>query len=162
MKIRVGVISDTHGMLRPQVPEYLKDCDYILHAGDVTDEHLLDSIRFMGRLYVVRGNCDGRWAEKLQLRQDFRIGELQFLMVHDGRYAGPGAAWADVVISGHTHHFACDREGGRLYLNPGTCGRPRFGNEVTMALLEIEGRGISVQRVDLMTGKVTEVWTGIL
>ena len=66
MAKRIGIISDTHNLLRPEVLEILKGCDCILHAGDVTKESLLDQIRFLGNLYVVRGNNDKEWAEKLQ------------------------------------------------------------------------------------------------
>lgn len=148
MAAKVGIISDTHGLLRPEVMEILKTCDYILHAGDVTDERLLDQIRFFGKLYVVRGNCDGIWAVRLAQIQRFRIEELEFAMIHDYHRIGTAYQEADVVIYGHSHKYTEEVIDGRLWLNPGSCGYPRFGSTVSMAVMRIDGRHYEVERID--------------
>lgn len=79
MKEKIGIISDTHGLLRPEVLEILKDCKYILHAGDVNKDEILDVLRSMGNLYVVRGNNDKDWAENLRTSLSFTIGGVNFL-----------------------------------------------------------------------------------
>lgn len=83
MKEKIGIISDTHGLLRPEVLEILKDCKYILHAGDVNKDEILDVLRSMGNLYVVRGNNDKDWAENLRTSLSFTIGGVKFFMVHN-------------------------------------------------------------------------------
>lgn len=144
---RVGIISDTHGLLRPEVLETLKSCDYILHAGDVTDERLLDRIRFLGRLYVVRGNNDGSWAGNIARRLRFRIEDLEFCMVHDRRDAGPEALEANIVVYGHSHIYSEQMIDGRLWFNPGSCGFPRFGGGVTFAVMEINGKDYQIHKI---------------
>ena len=149
---KIGIISDTHGILRPQVKEILKDCDYILHAGDVTSDELLDQIRFLCKeLYVVRGNCDsGKWAQALSEKLRFEISGVSFLMMHQLRGKASEMADVDVVICGHTHHYSCAKLGKTLYLNPGSCGFPRYSNsEVTMALMNVaDGKVCGVQKVE--------------
>ena len=88
-KIKMGIISDTHGLLREEVKERLKDCTYIFHAGDVDRPEILDELRTMGFLYVVRGNNDGYWAQNLRRSLNFSVGNVKFFMVHDRK----DAAW---------------------------------------------------------------------
>ncbi len=150
MSVRVGIISDTHGLLRPEVVGTLKNCDYILHAGDFADERILEKLRFLGgRFYAVRGNNDSYWASDLQHRLRFRIEDLEFLMVHDRYDAGKAALEADVIVYGHTHRYSEEVSDGRLWLNPGSCGRARFGGEVSFAVMEISGREYTVRRIPL-------------
>lgn len=91
MKEKIGIISDTHGLLRPEVLEILKDCKYILHAGDVNKDEILDVLRSMGNLYVVRGNNDKDWAENLRTSLSFTIGGVKFFMVHNKKRHCMGA-----------------------------------------------------------------------
>ena len=149
MSAKVGIISDTHGLMRPEVLEVLKTCDYVLHAGDFTEEKILDQIRFIGQLYAVRGNSDGLWARGLAEKLRFRIEDLEFLLVHDRNKARAAALEADVVVSGHTHRYSEEVADGRLWLNPGTCGWPRFPGEVSMAVMEITGRKYRITRIML-------------
>ena len=124
MAKRIGIISDTHNLLRPEVLEILKGCDCILHAGDVTKESLLDQIRFLGNLYVVRGNNDGGQTEG-----------------------------TNVVVFGHTHKYFEEQAGHLLWLNPGSCGYPRFGGAVTMVVMEVDGAEYYVEKIDFSSGK---------
>lgn len=149
MATKVGIISDTHGLLRPEVMDILKECDCILHAGDVTQERLLDEIRNFGNLYVVRGNNDGLWAGNLSKRLRFRIEDVEFLMVHDKRDAGPQVSEADVIVYGHSHKYSQQVIDGRLWLNPGSCGYPRFGGEVSMVIMEIDHGKYQVKKIPL-------------
>ncbi len=147
-KIRVGVLSDTHGILPDKVLKCLKGCDYILHAGDVTSDSILDELRRICRqLIVVPGNCDyDSWAFNVNHRQLFEIGGLRFLMVHDAWDVGSMLTRADVIVHGHTHVWQNEERNGRLWFNPGSVGRPRYGAPPTFAIMEIENKQISVKQ----------------
>ena len=150
-EIRIAVLSDTHGMLRREVVAELQDCSHILHAGDIVKETDLDELRLYGSIYAVRGNNDV-WQEGLRdLAQvlRFEIGGVTFLMTHD-RYDIPrNLEGVQAVIFGHSHRYSEVWQDGRLWLNPGSCGRSRFGSDVTMAKLTIRGGRITgVRRID--------------
>lgn len=148
-KIKMGIISDTHGLLREEVKERLKDCTYIFHAGDVDRPEILDELRTMGFLYVVRGNNDGYWAQKLRRSLNFSVGNVKFFMVHDRKDAAWELGDTQVVIFGHSHKYFCQEIDGRLWLNPGSCGRNRFGGEVTMAVMTVENGSWEVEKIVL-------------
>ncbi len=153
--IRVGILSDSHGLLRPEVVCQLSDCSHILHAGDIVRESDLDELSFYGNVYAVRGNCDtAPWAYRLQGLLRFEIGGVRFLMVHDRRNLPRDPGDARVIICGHTHHYEEESMDGRLYLNPGSCGYPRYGTEVTMAKMLIQAGRFSVHRIDLAGGSI--------
>jgi len=147
----VAVISDTHGMLLREVVAEIQDCAHIIHAGDIVKETDLDELRLYGSIYAVRGNND-LWQEGLRdlatvLR--FRIEGVSFLMAHD-RYDIPrDLDGVQVVIFGHSHRYCEEWVDGRLWLNPGSCGRSRFGSDVTMAKMKIQnGKILNVKRID--------------
>ena len=148
-KIKMGIISDTHGLLREEVKERLKDCAYIFHAGDVDRPEILDELRTMGFLYVVRGNNDGYWAQNLRRSLNFSVGNVKFFMVHDRKDAAWELGDTQVVIFGHSHKYFCQEIDGRLWLNPGSCGRSRFGGEVTMAVMTVENGSWEVEKIVL-------------
>lgn len=148
-KIKMGIISDTHGLLREEVKERLKDCTYIFHAGDVDRPEILDELRTMGFLYVVRGNNDGYWAQNLRRSLNFSVGNVKFFMVHDRKDAAWELGDTQVVIFGHSHKYFCQEIDGRLWLNPGSCGRNRFGSEVTMAVMTVENGSWEVEKIVL-------------
>lgn len=148
-KIKMGIISDTHGLLREDVKERLKDCTYIFHAGDVDRPEILDELRTMGFLYVVRGNNDGYWAQNLRRSLNFSVGNVKFFMVHDRKDAAWELGDTQVVIFGHSHKYFCQEIDGRLWLNPGSCGRNRFGGEVTMAVMTVENGSWEVEKIVL-------------
>ncbi len=150
MAVKVGILSDTHGILRSEVISVLKKCDYILHAGDFAEERILDKLRMLkGKIYAVRGNNDFYWADYLQYQLRFRIEGLEFLLVHDQYDAGRAAAEADVIVYGHTHRYSEAVVDGQLWLNPGSCGFPRFGGGVSMAVMDISGKDYTVTKIDL-------------
>ena len=135
-----------------EVVEHLQGCRHILHAGDIIRESDLDELRLYGSIYAVRGNNDV-WAEGLRdlagvLR--FTISGVSFLMTHDRRDVPRNLEGIQAVVFGHTHRYSEEWADGRLWLNPGSCGRARFGGEVTMARLTLKaGRILRVQRIDL-------------
>jgi len=149
--VRVAVLSDTHGMLRREVVAELQDCTHILHAGDIVRESDLDELRLYGNIYAVRGNND-IWQQGLQdlagiLR--FTIAGVSFLMTHDPWDVPRSLEGVQAVICGHTHQYRMEEIDGRLWLNPGSCGRARFGGDITMAkMLLRDGKILRVERID--------------
>ena len=148
----VAVISDTHGLLRREVVQQLQGCTHILHAGDIIREMDLDELRLYGSIYAVRGNND-LWQDGLRdlagiLR--FEIDGVSFLMTHDRRDVPRNLEGIQVVVCGHTHRYSEEWIDGRLWLNPGSCGRARFGGDITMAKLALQaGKIIRVEKICL-------------
>ena len=153
-KIKIGIISDTHGLLREEVIERLKDCTCIFHAGDVDRPEILDQLRTLGSLYVVRGNNDGYWAQNLRRSLNFSVGNVKFFMVDDRKDVAWKLGDTQVVIFGHSHKYFCQEIDGRLWLNPGSCGRSRFGGEVTMAVMTVENGSWEVEKIVLQKDRL--------
>ena len=149
MAKKIGIISDTHGLLRPEVLEILKTCDCILHAGDVDRPEILDKLRPLGNLYAVRGNNDGDWARGIAATLRFKIENISFFMTHNKKDVAWDLGSVQVVITGHTHKYKEEIKDGRLWLNPGSCGRSRFGGEVTMAVMEIDEEKYQISKIIL-------------
>lgn len=147
MKTKIGIISDTHGLLRPEVLDILKTCDCILHGGDVNKPEILDTLRVLGSIYVVRGNNDKDWAEGLAQSLRFTIGGVRFFMVHNKKDVAWELGDAQVVIFGHSHRYFEQVIDGRLWLNPGSCGRRRFDQEITMAVMTVEDGEYQVEKI---------------
>lgn len=137
---RIGVLSDTHGKLREEVLQILRECDVILHAGDINTPQVIESLREIAPLYAVRGNADKEWAEELPQTLSEEICGLQVFMVHNKKEIPEDLAGYGLVVYGHSHKYEERREENRLYLNPGSCGPRRFSQPVTMAVLEVEER----------------------
>jgi len=140
--MKVGVISDTHGLLRPEAIDALKGCDLIVHAGDIGKPEVIEVLGALAPLQVVRGNNDLKlpWAAQIADLLRFEMGGWQFLLVHDIADV-PGALdeGVRVVITGHSHKPLIDWREGRLFLNPGSAGPRRFKLPVTVAVIEIQG-----------------------
>lgn len=154
MAISVGVISDTHGLLRPEAVAALRDSELILHAGDVGDPEILQRLRRIAPTFAVRGNVDtGTWASALPLTEVVEVGTLHLYMLHDlsALDLDPKAAGLAAVISGHTHRPAADIRDGVLYLNPGSAGPRRFTLPIAVARLQVDGAGLSHEIVQLGT-----------
>lgn len=128
--IKVAIISDTHDVLRDEVVEELKKCDYIIHAGDITKQEILDNLQAITITYVVKGNND-----KLDLNEEeyFNIGNYKFYLVH--KINEPKDV--DFYIYGHSHKLACYQKRKTMYLNPGSCGRKRFSLPLTYIMLSL-------------------------
>ncbi len=147
MAAKIGILSDTHGLMRPEVMEILKTCDYIFHAGDVNKPELLDMIRPLGFIYVVRGNNDREWAEGLAKTLHFTVEGVEFFMTHNKKDVAWNLGSVQVVIFGHTHKYQEKIVDGRLWLNPGSCGRRRFDQEITMAVMTVDQGKYQVEKI---------------
>lgn len=147
MAKKIGIISDTHGLLRPEVLEILKTCDCILHGGDINKPEILDILRPMANIYVVRGNNDKEWAENLSKSLRFTIDGVEFFMVHNKKDVARDLGTAQVVIFGHSHKYFEKIIDGRLWLNPGSCGRRRFDQEITMAVMEVDKGKYQIEKI---------------
>jgi putative phosphoesterase len=150
--IRVGLISDTHGLLRPQALDFLRGSDYLIHAGDIVDPLTLDRLAEIAPLTSVRGNNDhGPWASQLPDATTLTLGGVLIHILHDlnelTRYPAPPDV--RVVVTGHTHKPACVERADVLYVNPGAAGRRRFTLPVSVGELIIEDGQVSVRLVTL-------------
>lgn len=114
MAKKIGIISDTHGLLRSEVLEILKTCDCILHAGDVDRPEILDQLRPLGNLYAVRGNNDGDWARGMATTLRFKIENISFFMTHNKKDVAWDLGGTQIVIFGHTHTYFEKMIDGRL------------------------------------------------
>ncbi|TNC53045.1 metallophosphoesterase family protein [Rubellimicrobium rubrum] len=137
---RIGVISDTHGLLRPEALEALRGARHIIHAGDIGAPEIIDALRVLAPTTAIRGNIDKAvWASRYRDTESFSMGDMRFHVVHDLaelRFAALGAD-ASVVVSGHSHRPKIEMRGGVLFLNPGSAGPKRFKLPVTVASLWI-------------------------
>ncbi len=148
--MRIAVISDTHGLLRPEVMERLRDCGTILHAGDLGTASVMKRLQDAAPLYAVRGNVDGAWAGSLPVRLDFTLAGLRVFITHKKKDLPADLTPYGLVLYGHSHQYACERQGCTWLLNPGSCGPRRFFLPVTMALLEVEDNAVkSVERIGI-------------
>jgi uncharacterized protein len=139
--MKIGVISDTHGLLRPEALEALAGVDHILHAGDVGNPDILDALRELAPVTAIRGNIDthGPCAD-LPATDVVELAGKLFYLVHSEHWIdiNPAAAGIAVVVCGHSHQPSIENRAGVLYLNPGSAGPRRFKLPVTVAIVEIE------------------------
>lgn len=147
--MKIGVISDTHGLLREEVLEILRGCDYILHGGDINNQGVLDTLEQIAPVYVVRGNNDKEWAEHLTHDLTVQLEDLKIFMVHNKKETQNLPIDADIVAFGHSHKYFEQVIDGKLWLNPGSCGKRRFGQEISLAVLIIDGEDYQVQKIVL-------------
>ena len=151
--MRIAVISDTHGPVRPDILETLKSCNHIIHAGDIGSEEALKQLRALAPLTAIRGNVDcGPWAEKLPLTEAIELKGKAFYIVHDIDLLDidPEAAGFDVVVSGHSHKPDIERKGAVTYINPGSIGPRRFMLPIAYATITINGETLNaeIQKLD--------------
>jgi putative phosphoesterase len=151
--MKVGVISDTHGLLRPEALAALEGCERIIHAGDIGSPDILDQLASIAPLHVVRGNNDvgAPWAAHLDDLLRFDLKGWGTLLVHDIADV-PAALDAGIklVITGHSHKPCIEWRGDQLFLNPGSAGRRRFKLPVTLALVEVLETSIEPRMVSLL------------
>jgi putative phosphoesterase len=142
---RVGVISDTHGLVRPEAVEFLKGSDTIIHCGDICDPSVIAALSHIAPVTAVRGNNDtGAWAQGLPETDLIHCGELYIYAIHDLSQIDidPVAAGVSVVLSGHSHRPHVESRAGVVYLNPGSAGPRRFKLPVSVAELMIRGKSV--------------------
>ena len=139
-EVLIGVISDTHGLLRPEAVAALQGATHIVHAGDVGNEGVLRELERIAPVTAVRGNTDyDAWAQRLPMTQLVTVDGLSIYVIHilEDLDIDPAAAGVGVVVSGHTHRPAVESRGGVLFLNPGAAGARRFHLPVTVAHLDV-------------------------
>lgn len=147
---RIGIISDTHGLLRPEVLEHLRGCEVILHGGDINQQKILDELNQIAPVYAVRGNNDKEWAADMPQTLSLELYGLHFFMVHNKKELPRDTAGIDILIYGHSHKYEENYVGRQLFLNPGSCGPRRFTQPITMAVLEIEeDTSFRVKRIEI-------------
>ncbi len=152
--LRIGLISDTHGLLRPEAVALLRGCDHIVHGGDIGHEGILRQLSGLAPVTAVRGNNDqGPWAERLPETQLLNFEGVDIYVVHDLSQLDidPEAAGIDVVVSGHSHKPRVDQRGDVLYVNPGSAGPRRFKLPISVAELVVQGPAVSARIVEVST-----------
>lgn len=153
--MRIGLISDTHNLLRPEALEFLKGCDHILHGGDIGDESILERLAELAPLSVVRGNNDkDSWAQRLPHSLRLQFEQVSIHAVHDIAEldVDPVAAGVQVVVTGHSHKPLVRERDGVVYVNPGSAGRRRFSLPIALGELIIRGSQVTPRIVELTPG----------
>ena len=147
--MKLAILSDTHGLLRPEVVEHLKTADAILHGGDINKQAVVDELRQYAPLYIVRGNNDWGWAEDIPHDLTVTLDGVTFCMVHNRKELPLNLAGVDVVVFGHSHKYVEEEKEGILWLNPGSCGPRRFHQEITMMMAELTDGKIHVEKISI-------------
>ena len=147
--MRIGLISDTHGLLRPQALKYLEGSDHIIHGGDIGDPAILEALRAIAPLTAVRGNNDrDRWAKGLKDLERLELGGVRICVVHDvAEFAGEACR---VVVSGHSHKPKIEERDGVLYVNPGSAGPRRFSLPIAAGELRISRASVRARIKELL------------
>jgi putative phosphoesterase len=145
MTFRIGIISDTHGLLRPEAELRLAGVDHIIHGGDIGNVDVIAALRRIAPVTAIRGNVDkGDWAREYADTEQLRLAEQSIFVLHDLKTLriDPIVLGIDIIVSGHSHIPKIDTVGGVLYLNPGSAGRRRFRSPITLATLDITTDGL--------------------
>lgn len=147
--MKIAILSDTHGLLRPEVMDRLSSAGAILHGGDINKPEILDRLKAIAPLYVVRGNNDKEWAEKIPLTLTVTLEGVTFFLVHRKVDVPKDLTGIDVVVYGHSHKLAMEEKDGVLWLNPGSCGPRRFHQPITMMMADVTAGKIHVQPITM-------------
>jgi putative phosphoesterase len=151
----VGLISDTHGLLRPEALTTLAGADYIIHAGDIGDANILEQLSAIAPVTAVRGNNDkGAWSSRIPETEVLQVGAAMIYVIHDvsALDLDPAAAGFHAVIAGHSHHPSIALRQGVLFINPGSAGPRRFKLPVSVGWLTVSGTSIKPRLVELTVG----------
>ena len=151
-EVLVGVISDTHGLVRPEAVRALTGSELLIHAGDIGNPQVIEQLHEIAPTFVVRGNNDrGAWAADLPVTQVVEVGELLFYVLHEISQldVDPAVAGFTAVVSGHSHQPSIQFRDGVLYLNPGSAGPRRFSLPVAVARVHVSGRQMRPEIVEL-------------
>lgn len=154
--LRIGLISDTHGLLRPEVLAHLQGCDHILHAGDICEPSILDRLRGLAPVTAVRGNNDmGPWADEVPEEATVTFEAARIHVVHD--IAQMGRGWrphgVQAVVTGHSHKPRVEERDGMLWVNPGSAGPRRFKLPISAGELLVDGSAVSARLVTFENGR---------
>lgn len=148
----IGVISDTHGLLRGEAAHALEEADLIIHAGDIGSREVIDKLKKIASVIAVRGNCDReKWVQEYPKTETVEVGGKNIYVIHDIKKLDitPEKAGMDIVISGHSHRPRKKEKGDVLYINPGSAGPRRFNLPVCIARININGDKIGVDFIEL-------------
>ena len=147
--MKIGIISDTHNLLRPEVVKALEGCEAILHGGDITGPEIIEKLEEIAPVRAVRGNGDREWAEHVPLFLDFELAGLRIYMTHRKKDLPEDLSRYDLVVFGHSHKYEESYRGNTVLLNPGSCGPRRFHQAITMATAELRENEIVINRIDI-------------
>jgi putative phosphoesterase len=147
--MKIGIISDTHGLLREEVILALEGCEAILHGGDINRQEIIDRLEEIAPVFVVRGNNDKDWAEHIPMSLDFKLASLRVYMTHKKKDLPKDLSDYGLVVFGHSHKYEENRQGNTIIINPGSCGPRRFHQAITMATAEIVDGTVTINRVDI-------------
>ena len=147
--MKLAILSDTHGLLRPQLLEQLQTADAILHAGDINTQAIVEQLKAIAPLYIVRGNNDKDWAESIPHDCTVTLEGVTFYLVHNKKEVPADLKGIDVVVFGHSHKYVQEQKNGILWLNPGSCGPRRFHQEITFMMAQVEQGSILVEKCSI-------------
>jgi putative phosphoesterase len=149
---RIGLISDTHGLLRPEAQAFLRGCHHIVHAGDICDAGILETLSSIAPVTAVRGNNDvGDWAAALAGIQMLQFDDVRICVIHDASQLPVDSLHGvRVVVAGHSHRPSIEERDGVLFVNPGSAGRRRFRLPISVGELLIAGSAASARTVELV------------
>lgn len=147
--MKLAILSDTHGLLRPEVINHLKQVDAILHGGDINRQEIVDKLRQYAPLSIVRGNNDKDWAQEIPHDLTVTLEGVTFYLVHNKKEVPNNLAGVNVVVFGHSHKYVQEEKDGILWLNPGSCGLRRFHQEITMMMAEIKNGQLRVEKITI-------------
>lgn len=148
----IGLISDTHGLVRPEAMAALQGSELIIHAGDIGSPEVLETLNLVAPVLAVRGNNDrGGWAKKIPTARIVEIGRVIVYVLHDEHALDrdPAAAGFQVVVSGHSHHPSVEERNGVLFVNPGSAGPRRFSLPVCVGRLYCRGQAVEAKLIEL-------------
>ena len=157
--MKIAVLSDTHGLLRPEVLRLIGESDAVIHGGDINSQKIIDEMKAAAKpgtpFYIVRGNNDKEWAEYLPHHLEFTLAGIRFYVVHNKKELPEDLGDRQIIVFGHSHKYLEEERDSRLWLNPGSCGRRRFNQDITMAVLEIR----EDEETCTESGDETPVWS---
>lgn len=145
----VAILSDTHGLLRDEVKEQLKNSDIIIHAGDINTKAIVDELKSYAPLYIVRGNNDKEWASELPTSLMITIEDVRIFIVHNKKDIPKDLADVDLIVYGHSHKYDDKDENGVRMFNPGSCGKRRFDLEITMARMIVDKNSFEIDKITI-------------
>lgn len=150
--LRIGLVSDTHGLLRPEVLAFLQGSDHIVHAGDICDAGVIEALAAIAPVTAVRGNNDhGPWAERLRESERIRFEDVVVHAIHDLAQLDiePQSAGVQVIVSGHSHKPLVEHRDNVIWVNPGSAGPRRFKLPISVGELVVDGASASVRLVEI-------------
>ena len=159
---KIGILSDTHGLLRDEVLQVLEGCDAILHGGDINRQEIIDTLSQIAPVYVVRGNNDKDWAEQLHSFWTSPCSAFEFISLIKRKDLPSDLSSYNLAVYGHSHRYDLKTTKGTTFLNPGSCGPRRFNQEITLAVLTVtkDGQIHDLKKIDIPHEKMSSLPSG--